>query len=122
MPHAPTIHIVDDDDAVRDALSVLLTAEGLGCRAYPSGGALLAALPIKTPGCVVTDVHMDGMSGLELLRRLRDAGEELPVVVITGRTDRTLAEAATSGGAVKFLEKPFGPDEFVSAVRAAIAA
>jgi two-component system response regulator FixJ len=114
------IHIVDDDSAVRDSLGVLLQVEGLDVRLYASGQDLLAALPIDEGGCVVTDFHMPRMDGLELVRRLKAAGSALPVLVITGGADRAMAAEAIRQGAHGLVEKPFGPAEFVAAVRGAL--
>lgn len=122
MALEPVIHIVDDDAAVRDALSVLFEAEGLASKVYPSARAFHEAGTLAEAGCVVTDVHMAGMSGLQLLRRLRSSGGDLPVVIITGRADRALAAEALAAGAAAFVEKPFHADEIIAAVRAALAA
>ena len=116
MSHA-TVHIVDDDDSVREGLGALMRVEDLRVRLYASGQALLDARP-KGEGCVVTDVHMPQMSGIELTRRLKASGSDMRVMVVTGRTDRTLREEALAAGAAAFLDKPFTADEFVAAVRA----
>ena len=116
----PVIYIVDDDDAVRDSLSVLLSLEGLAVRSYASAQALLDDLAPTAIGCIVTDMHMDGMSGLDLLRRLRAQRIDLPVIVVTGRTGVALAAETMAAGAAAFIEKPFGPDEILRAVRAAM--
>jgi two-component system response regulator FixJ len=116
----PVIYIVEDDDAVRDSLSVLLTVEGLAVESRASARAFLAHLPKAGPGCVVTDVHMAEMSGLELLRRLKALQAPWPVIVVSGRPGGALEAEAMAAGAAAFLEKPFGPDEIVAAVRAAL--
>ena len=118
MPQ-PTVHIVDDDDAVRQGLGALMVVEDLPVRLYASGAELLGALPAGS-GCVVTDVHMPQMTGIELTRRLKAAGSDLPVIVVTGRTDRSLAFEAMAAGACALLDKPFTAAEFVAAVRAAL--
>jgi two-component system, LuxR family, response regulator FixJ len=115
------IYIVDDDDAVRDALGLLFEAEGLASEAYASAQRFLDELPLLTPACVVTDVHMAGVNGLQLLRHLKSLGGDVPVVVITGRADRALAAQALAAGAAAFVEKPFHADEIVAAVRSAMA-
>lgn len=121
MASESVIHIVDDDDAVRDALSVLFGVEGLTVRAYASADAFLDdPPPADARGCVVTDVHMRGMNGLQLLRSLRAAAIELPVVVITGRTGPALEAEAQAAGAAMVLEKPFSAKEIVAAVRSAL--
>jgi two-component system, LuxR family, response regulator FixJ len=115
----PVIHIVDDDEAVRDSLGVLLSVEGLAVRGHASAQALLDAPP-PGPGCVITDVHMAGISGLQLLRHLRARGVTLPVIVITGRPGGALAAEARAAGAAALVEKPFSPEEIITAVRAAL--
>jgi two-component system response regulator FixJ len=120
MSRNSTVYLVDDDDAVRDSLSVLFGVEGLTVRSFASGQALLDDLPRLKSGCVVTDIHMAGMSGLQLLRRLRAHGVTLPVILITGRSDATLTAGAEAAGATVLIEKPFGPGEIVSAVRQAL--
>jgi two-component system response regulator FixJ len=114
------VHIVDDDDAVRDALGALFRGRGFTVRGYGSAQALLDSEPDREPGCVLTDLQMPQMSGLELLGRLREAGMALPVIVMTGRAERRMAEEAVRQGAAAFVHKPFGPDDIVAAVRLAI--
>lgn len=114
------VHVVDDDDAVRDSLAFLLQTDGLNVRTYESPLELLATVgPIS--GCVVTDVRMPGMNGLELIRRLRETGATVPVVVMTGHADVPLAVEAMKAGVVDFIEKPFDDDAMLTAVRAALA-
>jgi two-component system response regulator FixJ len=118
MSPDPVIHVVDDDDAVRDALGVLLTVEGWTVRRYASAQAFLDDPPARDgPGCIVTDVHMRGIGGVELLRRLREVGVSLPVIVITGRASAALTAEALAAGAAAILEKPFGHQEILQAVR-----
>jgi FixJ family two-component response regulator len=116
----PVIYIVDDDDAVRDSLGVLFGVEGLAVSSRASARALLDDLPRARCGCIVTDMHMAGMSGLELLRRLKALDVALPVIVMTGRAGPGLAAETMAAGAAAFIEKPFGADEIVSAVRTAL--
>ena len=116
---AAVVHVVDDDEAVRDSLRFLLDAAGFAVRTHASAEALLSAGP-PLPGCVLTDVRMPGMDGLELLRRLRAAAITVPVVVITGHADVPMAVRALKAGALDFLEKPFSDDTLVAAVRAAL--
>nr|MEA2797734.1 two-component system, LuxR family, response regulator FixJ [Phenylobacterium sp.] len=116
----PVIYIVDDDDAVRDSLSVLFSVEGLSVRSQASAQALLDDLPRALCGCIITDMHMAGMSGLELLRRLKVLDIALPVILVTGRAEATLAAEAMAAGAAAFIEKPFGPDEIIEAVQTAM--
>ncbi len=119
MATEPVIHVIDDDDAVRDSLVFLLESSGFRAVAYASAVEFLAALPTITRGCVITDLRMPGMSGLELVQELNEAGIELPVIVITGHGDVPLAVEAMKAGIMDFLEKPFENEVLLSAVRAA---
>ena len=114
------VHIVDDDAEVRNSVAFLLRSAGMDVRTYDSGAALLDALPTLAGGCVITDVRMPGMNGLELQRRLKAAGATMPVIVITGHGDVPLAVEALKDGAVDFIEKPFKQEMLVSAVQAAL--
>ncbi|WP_298281711.1 response regulator FixJ [Acidocella sp.] len=118
---APVVHIVDDDEAVRAALAFLLGAEGFAVRAFDSGVAFLDGLETMQPGCVVTDVRMPGLGGLDLQRELLKRRIALPVIVMTGHGDVKLAVEAMKAGAVDFLEKPFAPEAMLEAVRGALA-
>jgi two-component system response regulator FixJ len=120
MPGDAAVHVIDDDEALRDSLSFLLTSADIPVTTYASAVAFLEALPGISAGCVVTDVRMPEMSGIDLLKRLRSGGANLPVIVITGHADVPLAVAAMRLGAVDFLEKPFGDDVLVAAVRSAL--
>jgi two-component system response regulator FixJ len=121
MAEAPVIHVIDDDEAMRSSLLFLLATADLPARGHASAAAFLACLPAEETGCVVTDVRMPGMSGIELLRRLKVQGSRLPVIVITGHGDVPLAVEAMKAGAVDFLEKPFDDAALLAAVRAALA-
>ncbi|HEV7137449.1 MAG TPA: response regulator [Steroidobacteraceae bacterium] len=100
------IYIVDDDSLLRDALVRLLAQAQCQARTFDSGGAFLRAYPNLPAGCIIMDLKMPGMSGLELQRRLLDAGCRWPVIVLTGHGDDTHAERAIAAGAIAFLEKP----------------
>jgi len=115
------VHIIDDDDAVRDSLTFLLNTAGIKVRSHPSAGAFLDALAGAQLKCVITDVRMPGMSGIDLLRRLRELKIEVPVIVITGHGDVPLAVEAMKIGAADFLEKPFDDDALLASVRSALA-
>ncbi|HMN84878.1 MAG TPA: response regulator FixJ [Bauldia sp.] len=115
------VHVIDDDQAVRDSLSFLLATAGLTVRVFDGAGAFLDALPSVEPGCVVTDVRMPGMSGIELMPELAKRGVTLPVIVITGHGDVPLAVEAMKLGAFDFIEKPFEDDTIIASVRAALA-
>ena len=120
MPSSPVVHIIDDDDAARDSLSFLLRAAQVDVRAYETAPAFLATIKTLSSGCVITDVRMPEMSGIELLRRLRENGIDIPVIVITGHGDIPLAVEAMKYGASDFFEKPYDDEALLTAVRAAL--
>ena len=112
----PAAHIVDDDEAIRDALSWLFQSRGVSTSDWPSAEAFLADYREDMSGCLVLDVRMDGMSGLELFDRLLAVGCPMPVVFLTGHGDVPLAVAAVKKGAYDFIEKPFNDNELVNRV------
>jgi two-component system response regulator FixJ len=114
------VHVVDDDAAMRDSLAFLLEQAGLEARIYESATALLGAVRRLEPGCILTDVRMPEMSGIDLIRRLRAEGISFPVIVMTGHADVPLAIEAMRLGVRDFIEKPFDDDMLVSAVDAAL--
>jgi two-component system, LuxR family, response regulator FixJ len=120
MPDSSVVHVIDDDEALRESLAFLLGTAQLAVRTYESATAFLEALPRVEAGCVITDVRMPGISGVELLRRLRSLRAPFPVIVITGHADVPLAVEAMKMGAVDFLEKPFEDDAVIAAVRSAL--
>lgn len=120
MSSPPVVHIVDDDRAVRESLAILLRTFGLTVQAHGSARAFLDGVAPDGRGCVVTDVQMPEMTGLELLRRLGERGIALPVIVMTGRAERGMAAEAVAGGASAFVQKPFTPQEILDAVERAI--
>ena len=116
----PVVHVIDDDEAVRHALAFLLASSGFPVRIYDSALAFLDALTALQPGCVLTDVRMPGMSGLDLQRELMVRRIVLPVIVMTGHGDVALAVEAMKAGAIDFIEKPFSEDRILTAIRAAL--
>ena len=114
------VHVIDDDEAMRDSLAFLLDSAGFASRTYDSALQFLSQAQDLTSGCVVTDIRMPEMSGLELVRRLTEMGIPLPVVVITGHGDVPLAVEAMKAGVVDFLEKPFDDEALLAAVRSAL--
>jgi len=113
-----TVLIAEDDAAVRDSLLMLLRGEGLRARAFASGAELLANLPDEPSACIITDVRMPDMDGVEVVRRLKDLkGHAWPVIVITGHADVPLAVQMMKAGVVDFIEKPFDPHRLLEAVR-----
>ena len=121
MADQPSVHVIDDDEAMRDSLAFLLRSANIPVRTHESAVAFLAALAGVRSGCIVTDVRMPEIDGLELLRRLKQLGVHLPVIVITGHGDVPLAVEAMRVGAADFLEKPFDDDVLLAAVRSALA-
>ncbi len=120
MSASPVVHVIDDDDAARDSLSFLLRAAKIDACTYESAAAFLAATKTLSLGCIITDVRMPEMTGIELLRRLRESGNDVPVIVITGHGDIPLAVEAMKFGAADFFEKPYDDESLVAAVRAAL--
>lgn len=113
-------HVIDDDAAVRDFIEFLLRSARLTVRTYDSAAAFLDALPAIRSGCIITDVRMPGISGIDLLRRLKEMRVQLPVIVITGHGDVPLAVEAMKFGAADFLEKPFDDEVLLASVRSAL--
>ena len=113
-------HVIDDDQAVRESIEFLLRSARLTVKTYETASAFLAVAPTIGSGCVITDVRMPGISGIDLLRRLKEMGIGLPVIVITGHGDVPLAVEAMKFGAVDFLEKPFNDDVLLASVRSAL--
>jgi two-component system, LuxR family, response regulator FixJ len=120
MQGSPVVHVIDDDDAVRDSLSFLLRSAKIEVCTYETASAFLAAINNLSLGCIITDVRMPEMTGIELLRRLRESGNNVPVIVITGHGDIPLAVEAMKFGAADFFEKPYDDKSLVAAVRTAL--
>jgi len=118
----PVIHVIDDDESVRRSLDFLLRAAGHRTRTYETALAFLNALPDVASGCIVTDVKMPEVSGVDLLKRLRAMHVRLPVIVITGHADVPMAVEAMKNGAIDFLEKPFDDEVLLASVHTALAA
>lgn len=121
MPNEPVVHIIDDDAAARDALAFLLDCSEIATRTYASAIEFLGAVPTMERGCIITDVRMPEMTGLELAERLKGMGVTDPVIVITGHADVPMAIQAMHSGVADFIEKPFGDDAILGAVSTAIA-
>jgi FixJ family two-component response regulator len=117
MATEPTVFIVDDDEAVRDSLMALLDAVGLKVEAFGSAKEFLSAYDAGRTGCLVLDVRMPGMSGLELQRKLAASQFPIPVVIITGHGDVPMAVEAMKAGAVDFIEKPFRQEVLLDSIR-----
>jgi len=116
----PTVFVVDDDRAMRDSLSWLLDSVGLRVRSYATAAEFLADHDPAQPGCLVLDVRMPGMSGLDLQAELARRGVELPTIVITGHAEVSMAVRAVKAGAIDFIEKPFSDQLLLDRVRQAL--
>jgi two-component system response regulator FixJ len=114
------VHVVDDDPDVRQSLAFLLSTAGLPVRVHDSAVAFLKVAENAEHGCIVTDVRMPGIDGLELQRRLRAAGNTTPVIVMTGHGDIALAVEAMKAGAIDFIEKPFDDEALLAAIKLAL--
>ena len=114
------VHVVDDDEALRDSLAFLLEAADIATRMYATPGALLAKLGDLEPGCILTDVRMPEMTGIELIRKLGAEGVGHPVIVMTGHADVPLAIEAMRLGVRDFIEKPFDDELLIASLEAAL--
>jgi two-component system response regulator FixJ len=110
------VHLVDDDEAIRRSVGFMLKTSGFHVRTYQSGVELLKAAGNLEPGCILLDIRMPGMDGLEVQAALRDKGITLPVIIMTGHGDVTLAVQAMKAGALDFIEKPFEKAVLLSAL------
>lgn len=118
--NTPCAHIVDDDEAIRDALQWLLKTRKMPCTTWASAEEFLAAIGPDWAGCVVLDIRMEGMSGLECFDALRGRGNTLPVIFITGHGDVPMAVAALKNGAHDFIEKPFNDGDLIAVIQRAM--
>jgi len=116
---SPTIHVVDDDDVVRDSLKVLLETKGFLVEEFSSGGDFFARRD-GDAACLILDIHMPDMTGIEILRRLRQEGDRLAVIMVTGKWDAAIRAQADALGVAAFLDKPVSPARLVSEIRKAI--
>ncbi|KAA2236565.1 response regulator transcription factor [Salinarimonas soli] len=117
----PTVFVVEDDAALRAGLSGLFRSVDLPCETYPTATDFLNGLPLDRPGCVVMDIRLPGMSGLDVQARLAELGVRLPVVMMTGYADVPMTVRAMKAGAVDFLPKPFRDQDMLDAVANALA-
>ncbi len=116
----PVVFVVDDDHAVRESLSWLIGSVHLRIAAFASAAEFLAAYPPGQPGCLITDVRMPGLSGLDLQAELKRRGIEIPVIVVTGHGDVPMAVRAMKAGALDFVEKPFNDQVLIDLVQKAV--
>ena len=120
MSDRPIIDVIDDDEAVRDSLAFMLKAAGFSVRGWDSALAFLGGERTEPADCIVTDIRMPDMNGLELVQRLKARGAPEPVIVITGHADVPLAVEAMKAGIVDFIEKPFENKRLIGAIRTAL--
>ena len=116
----PTIFVVDDDSAVRDALKLLLRSVGQSVETYGAGSEFLESYSEDRPGCLVLDIRMPGMSGLELQQKLNEKHSILPIIFITGHGDVPMAVEAMQAGAVDFIQKPFRDQDLIDRINQAL--
>ncbi|WP_066724007.1 MULTISPECIES: response regulator FixJ [Sphingomonas] len=121
MASDPIVYVIDDDDGARDALEFLLDTASIRVRSFASADRFLAAAPPLHGACIVTDVRMPGMNGIELVEELKKRGANVPVIVVTGHADVPLAIQALHAGVADFIEKPFHDELMLDAIRKAIA-
>lgn len=122
MSDKALIHVIDDDAAMRDSLVFLLDVNGFRAEAFESSSAFLSKPVDNSPACIVSDIRMPGMNGIELVRRLKSGGIRCPVILITGHGDVALAIEAMKAGAVDFIEKPFDDAVLLGAIHSALEA
>jgi two-component system, LuxR family, response regulator FixJ len=122
MADKTVIHVIDDDAAMRDSLAFLLEVNGFQADVFESANTFLAKAINNAPACVVSDIRMPGMNGIELVRKLKSDGISCPVILITGHGDVSLAVEAMKAGAVDFIEKPFDDAVLLGAINSALEA
>src|SRR6267142_6588288 len=120
MPDKGKVYVIDDDEAMRDSLNFLLDAAGFKVTLFETALSFLEALPRLDFGCVVSDIRMPGLDGIELLKRMKAGNSTFPIVIMTGHGDVPLAVEAMKLGAVDFLEKPFEDDRLIVMIDTAL--
>ncbi len=115
-----TVHVIDDDEALRHSLKFLLESGGIDVVTHDSASAFLDVVCKAEPACIITDIKMPGLSGIELLQRVKELKLDVPVIVITGHADVPLAVEAMKVGAADFFEKPFDDELLLASVRSAL--
>ena len=114
------VYVIDDDESARSSLEFLLDVAGVRVRSFASGDQFLKSSPPMKRACIITDVRMPGMGGVDLTRRVKDTDPSVPVIVITGHADVPMAIDAMRAGASDFIEKPFEENVIISAIRRAL--
>ena len=117
IPREATVYVIDDDESTRELLAWLMKRNSIRCETFPDARSFLAACRRESTGCIILDLHMPGISGLDAQRTLRQQGVHMPVVFLSGRADVPRAVEALKGGAFDFVEKPFDYKRIVSLVR-----
>jgi two-component system response regulator FixJ len=120
MNSQPTVHVIDDEPRIRKGLQRLMESASLPVRVYNSAIEFLDNIDLKQPGCIVLDLRMPGMSGIELLQRLKEKGNHLPVIVISGHANVATAVQSMKLGAIDLLQKPFEPRALLDGIRRAL--
>jgi two-component system response regulator FixJ len=120
MSLSPTVYVIDDDHAVRDSLRWLLGSLNLPVLSYSTGESFFEALETEPSGCIISDVRMPGMSGLDLQRQVSDNGWDIPVIIVTGHADVPMAIRAMKNGAYDFIEKPYSDQLLLERVQEAV--
>jgi two-component system, LuxR family, response regulator FixJ len=120
MPSKGKVYVIDDDEAMRDSLNFLLESAGFDVTLFESALKFLDALPELAFGCVVSDVRMPGLDGIELLKRMKTRPGAFPIIIMTGHGDIPLAVEAMKLGAIDFLEKPFEDDRLIAMIEMAV--
>ncbi|WP_456717118.1 response regulator FixJ [Bradyrhizobium sp. USDA 4353] len=120
MADKAKVYVIDDDDAMRDSLNFLLDSSGFDVTLFENAQVFLDRLPALGFGCIVSDVRMPGIDGIELLKRMKANGSSFPILVMTGHGDVPLAVEAMKLGAIDFLEKPFEDERLVAMIETAI--
>jgi two-component system response regulator TtrR len=113
----PTVYVIDDDESIRELLGWLMKRNGIRCEAFANARSFLKAWAPESPGCLVLDLHMPGMSGLDLQQYLNEHGVRMPVIFLSGRADVPNAVKAVKSGAIDFIEKPFDYKRIVALVQ-----
>lgn len=121
MTETPLISIVDDDESVREAIESLMKSVGYTARAFPSAGEFLNSSDFDDTDCLILDVQMPGMNGLELQSRLVASKRHVPIVFISAHSDADARARALDAGAVEFLQKPFSEDALLDAIKSSLA-
>lgn len=120
LPRQPVIAVVDDDEAIREAFSELLEVFALSCRTFDGAEAFLAAYVPGSFDCLITDIRMPGMTGLELQQKLNSLGSTIPIIVVTSSTDPEIHSRALKDGAVAYLSKPVNDEVLIRHLNAAL--